>query len=217
MGKPKIPYDYIAIEGNIGAGKTSFAHQLQSDYNCKLILEQFDQNPFLPLFYQDPDRHAFTVEIFFMTERFKQMKSEMQSQDMFTEFVVSDYTFIKTLLFARKNLEEEEFKLFQILYNVISTNLPGPDLLVYFHRNVDILMANIQKRDRSFEKDITEEYLLGVQNAYFEYFRNILSYPILIIDLKDIDFISSPQNYEIVRGLIAQPYKPGVHRISLSV
>ena len=166
---------------------------------------------------KNPDRYAFTVELFFMTERYKQMQEEFQSQDLFNEFILSDYTFIKTLLFARKNLDSEEFKLFQMLYTVLSKNLPKPDLLVYFHRHVDYLMDNIKKRARNIENDISKEYLTSVQDSYFEYFRNILSYPILIVDLKDIDFVEDLENYKIVKGLLAKKYKPGVHRISLSI
>lgn len=216
MSSEGFPYKYIAVEGNIGAGKTSFTQIIKSTHPCKLILEQFDQNPFLPLFYKSPERYAFTVELFFMTERYKQMQEEFKSQGLFTEFIISDYTFIKTLLFARKNLEQEEFKLFQMLYNVLSKNLPTPDLLVYFHRDVDFLMDNISKRNRDFEKDITKEYLLSVQNSYFEYFRNILSFPVLVLDLKDMDFVSKENNFQLLKDLISKKYKPGVHRVSLS-
>jgi deoxyguanosine kinase len=190
---------------------------LRDEYNCRLILEEFDDNPFLPLFYKEPDRFAFTVELFFMTERYKQLQRSLVNQDLFREFTVSDYAFIKTLLFARKNLPEDEYRLFQKMFQVLNQTFPKPDILVYFHRNVDILLKNIHGRGRSYELDITAQYLTQIQNSYFEYFRNILSYPILIIDLNTVDFKSNAEHYEHVKYLISKDYKPGVHRISLVV
>jgi deoxyguanosine kinase len=190
---------------------------MKEEYNCRLILEEFDDNPFLPLFYKEPERFAFTVELFFMTERHKQLQRSLLNQDLFREFTVADYAFVKTLLFARKNLPEDEFRLFQNMFQVLNQSFPKPDILVYFHRNVDILMTNIRGRGRDYEKNITEEYLTKIQNAYFEYFRNILSYPILIIDLNTVDFKQNPEHYKYVKYLIAKDYKPGVHRISLVV
>lgn len=215
--KVQFPYNYICIEGNIGAGKTTFCNMLKDEYNCRLILEEFADNPFLPLFYKDPQRFAFTVELFFMTERHEQMERSLLNQDLFQEFTVADYTFIKTLLFASKNLPNDKFRLFQKMFNVLNQSLPKPDILVYFHRNVDILMQHINKRGRDYEKDITAAYLTQIQNSYFEYFRNILSYPILIIDLNTVDFVSNPNHYEQVKYLISKSYQPGVHRISLVV
>ena len=206
----------MVIEGNIGTGKTTFCQKMAYEYNVSLILEQFNDNPFLPFFYKDPERFAFTVELFFMTERYKQMQKSMQTVDMFHDFYLSDYAFVKTLLFARKNLLEEEFKLFQMLYGIMANNFPKPDLLVYFHRDVDILMQNIKKRGRDIEVDIKVDYLKKVQDSYFEYFRDITSFPVLIIDLKDLDFVQNDEAYNMVLGLIAKEYNPGVHRISLN-
>lgn len=152
-----------------------------------------------------------------MTERHKQLERSLLNQDMFIDFTVADYAFIKTLLFARKNLTDEEFRLFQKLFSVLNQNFPKPDLMVYFHRNVDILLEQIAKRNRPYEKDITPEYLGKIQDAYFEYFRNILSYPVLIIDLNTIDFVANKAHYEHVKYLISKKYQPGVHRISLVV
>lgn len=217
MTKVVFPYNYIAIEGNIGSGKTTFCQMLSKEYNCQLILEEFDDNPFLPYFYKDPDRFAFTVELFFMTERYKQLQQMFKTKDMFTDFVLADYAFVKTLLFARQNLPEEEYRLFQKMFKPLNQTFAQPDLLVYFHRNVDILQENIAKRGRSYEKNITDDYLIRVQNSYFEYFRNILSFPILIIDLSTIDFESNEQNYTQVKYLLSKKYLPGVHRITLVV
>ena len=190
---------------------------LKDEYNCRLILEEFADNPFLPMFYKEPERFAFTVELFFMTERHEQMERNLMNQDLFREFTIADYTFVKTLLFANKNLPPEKFRLFQKMFNVLNHSLPKPDLLVYFHRNVDILLQNIDRRGRDYEKDISAEYLTQIQNGSFEYFRNILSYPILIIDLNTIDFVSNKHHYDQVKYLISKSYQPGVHRISLVV
>jgi deoxyguanosine kinase len=211
-----IPYKYICVEGNIGAGKTSFCQMVKSEHNCKLILEQFADNPFLPLFYKDPQRYAFTVELFFMTERYKQLQAEL-SQELFYDFTISDYTFIKTLLFAKKNLPDNEFVLFQKMYAILAQTFPSPDLLVYFHRDVEKLQHNIAKRGRNYETDISNNYLTGIQHAYFEYFRNVLTIPVLIIDLQNSDFISNRSNYEEILDLFKREYKPGVHRISMGL
>ena len=190
---------------------------LHEEYQCKLILEQFDDNPFLPLFYQDPERHAFTVELFFMTARYKQLEASLKTRDMFSPFILSDYAFIKTLLFASKNLPDNEYRMFQKLFATLNQSFPTPDLMVYFHRSVDVLQHNIRKRGREYEDHIKDEYLYTIQNAYFEYFRNILSYPVLIIDLHDIDFVAHPAYYHDIKYVLSKSYKPGVHRISLVV
>lgn len=209
-----FPYRYICVEGNIGAGKTSFCQKIKSVNNCKLILEQFADNPFLPLFYDDPARYGFTVELFFMTERYKQLEREL-IQDLFYDFTIADYTFIKTLLFAKKTLDEKEFKLFQKMFQVLSHTFPVPELLVYFHRDVHILQKNIAKRGREYELKISNDYLYSIQGSYFDYFRNILTFPVLIIDLKDIDFLNNENNFNEICDLLKKSYNPGVHRVSL--
>jgi len=217
MSKNKIPYSFISIEGNIGSGKTSLVDRLSEELGGKKIMESFADNPFLPLFYQDPDRYAFTVELFFMTERYKQLQNDLTEPDLFNEYIISDFVFIKSLLFARKNLEDEEYKLFQMLFSVMSKNFRNPDLLVYLHREPFVLLENIKTRNRPYEQEIEAEYLLRIQNSYFEYLRNIVSYPVLILDLKQMDFVSNEQNYETIKFLISKDYNPGVHRISLSL
>lgn len=212
-----IPYNYIVIEGNIGSGKTTFCKMMQKVHNCTLILEEFDDNPFLPMFYKNPEKFAFTVELFFMTERHKQMSSTLSMRNMFDDFVLGDYFFLKTLLFARKNLNEEEYRLFQKIFKVLDANFPQPDLVVYFHRDIDVLKKNIEKRGRSYEQDISKQYLQQVQESYFDYFRNVLSYPVLILDLKDINFEQNEKYFDFLHSLLAKKYTPGVHRISLNV
>ncbi|HRQ28650.1 MAG TPA: deoxynucleoside kinase, partial [Saprospiraceae bacterium] len=148
----------------------------------------------------------------------KQMERNLISQrDLFSPFTLSDYTFVKTLIFARKNLKSEEYRLFQQLFQTLQNNFPNPDLLVYLHRNVDILLQNIKKRGREYEVYITREYLYNIQDSYFDYFRNIVSFPVLIIDIDDLDFLSEKKYYDVIKSLIAKKYNPGVHRVSLHV
>ena len=210
-----FPYQYICIEGNIGAGKTSLCGLLQKEYNCRLILEQFSDNPFLPYFYEEPDRYAFTVELFFMTERHKQLQQYLVNRDLFFDFTVSDYNFWKTLIFARINLQIEEYRLFQRLFHILNSNFPTPDLLVFLHRSPEKLLDNIRKRDRSYEKWITKVYLQKIQDSYFEFFKSQLQFPILILDVENLDFVHNPEHYLEVKKLIHKEYLPGTHRISL--
>ena len=179
-----------------------------------MILEEFADNPFLPMFYEDRERWAFTVELFFMTERYKQLQKEL-TLDLFTEFTIADYTFIKTLLFAKQNLKEDEFRMFQKMFVVLAQNFPTPDLMIYFHRSTNELQQNIKVRGRKYETYIEDQYLLNVQNSYFEYFRNVQDFPVVIIDVSDIDFVNNRRHYEEVKSLLKRKYLPGVHRISM--
>src|SRR6185503_548784 len=164
-------YRFITIEGNIGAGKTSLAKMLANDFSGKLILEQFADNPFLPHFYKNPKQYAFPLELFFLAERYQQLNDEAASPDLFNSFVVTDYLFAKSHLFASINLEEEEMKLFKRLAMIMQSSLPDPELLVYLHSPVKKLMENISIRGRSYEKDISEDYLQRIQDAYFDFFK----------------------------------------------
>jgi deoxyguanosine kinase len=211
-----FPYNFIAIEGNIGAGKTTFCELLAQDMNCRLILEQFTDNPFLPLFYDQPERYAFPVELFFMTERHKQLQEAFAAgADLFTPLSIADYFFIKTLLFAKNNLNDEEFRLFQRLFEVLNSTFPKPELLVYLHRSVDDLLKNIHKRGRSYESDMTPEYLTNIQNVYFEYFRTETQLPIVIVDVEGVDFVQNGDSYLALKEILMQKHPVGVHRFKL--
>ncbi|MFT5647286.1 MAG: deoxyguanosine kinase [Aureispira sp.] len=208
--------NYIVIEGNIGAGKTSLSKLLSDDLNARLILEEFSDNPFLPLFYKNPDRYAFPVELFFMTERHKQLQDLLLKGNLFQEYVVSDYIFSKTLLFAGQNLVDEELRLFQRLFHTLNASFPKPHLLVYLHRSVDDLLSNISKRGRDYEQDISAAYLLKIQQAYFDFFRmteNDLS--ILILNVEGLDFINNTEHYELVIEQLEKKYPKGLHHWSL--
>lgn len=208
-------YNYIVIEGNIGAGKTSLATMIANQFNAKLILEQFEENSFLPKFYKEPDKYAFPLELSFLAERYQQLKAQLISQDLFKSFVIADYFIDKSLIFAQKNLPEDEYSLYSKLFNIINPTLPKPELLVYLYVNIDRLKSNIKHRGRSYEQDIKAEYLEKIQAGYFEYIKHIPESRILIIDINTIDFVNNAADYQILLDLIFKEYSKGIHRISL--
>ena len=209
-----MQYNFICIEGNIGVGKTTLAKKISKDSNARLILEEFTNNPFLPNFYKEPEKYAFPLELFFMAERYKQLKG-VKEQEIFSAFTVSDYFFIKSRLFAQNNLSSDELILFYRLFDIMLSSLPKPDLLIYLHTNIKSLQANIKKRDRSYERDITDEYLLKIQEKYFDFFKKQKDFPVLIIDIIDADFIKDNATYRKIISTIKQPYSLGVHQIDL--
>jgi deoxyadenosine/deoxycytidine kinase len=210
-----FPHNFIAIEGNIGAGKTTLCKMLEEDSGCRLILEQFTDNPFLPYFYENPERYAFPVELFFMTERHKQLQELLPQRELFPELVVSDYFFVKTLLFAKNNLSGDEYRLFQRLFHTLFTTSPKPDLLVYLHRSVDDLVANIHKRGREIERSIQPAYLQSLQDSYFSYFKAEKDIPILILEITGTDFCEDRSLYEKITGLLRRSYSKGVYRATV--
>jgi len=208
-------YNYIAIEGNIGAGKTSLATMISEQFNGKLILEQFEDNSFLPKFYKEPDKYAFPLEMSFLAERYQQLKDQLTKQDLFKTFTISDYLFIKSLIFAKNNLQADEFALFSTMFTIIDEFLPKPDLLVYLYLNVSMLQRNIRNRGRSYEQEIQDTYLEDIQNGYFEYIRKMNNMRVLIIDTNNIDFVENAGDYESILSLIDNDYSPGIHRFTL--
>lgn len=210
-----FPYSYVAVEGNIGAGKTTFCQLLADTTGCSLVLEQFTDNPFLPFFYEQPERYAFPVELFFMTERHKQLQEHFSRPDLFRRFTAADYFFVKTLLFARNNLHEEEFRLFQRLYGVLNNTFPRPDLLLYLHRPVDVLLRQIRRRGRPMESGITGAYLESIQNAYFDYFKATTDQRILVVDLQDADFRENAGLFSQCTDLLAGEYPSTVQYLTL--
>ncbi len=210
-----VPYAFIAIEGNIGAGKTTLAQLLAQRLGASLVLEQFTDNPFLPYFYEHPERYAFPVELFFMTERHKQLSEHFAQPDLFRSTTVADYFFLKTLLFARNNLNEEEFRLFQRLFSVLNAHFPKPDLLLYLHRPIPVLQKNIQSRGRYIERSIPDTYLYALQSAYLEYFKQESEMPIVLLDLHEVDFVSDTSALENIMAILAQRHRPGLQYISL--
>jgi deoxyguanosine kinase len=207
-------YHYIAIEGNIGAGKTTLAHLLSKHFNARLILEQFADNPFLAKFYENPKQNAFPLELFFMAERYKQLKELVFTKDMFQSITISDYLFTKCLLFAKVNLPEEEFRLYQKLFDIIYQQLIQPDIVVYLHSSVNRLQQNIKKRNRSYEQSIPDEYLFNIQQAYTNYIKqhNIKT---LFIDASNADFLGNEKHFRVILDALNKDYDNGQHYFSL--
>lgn len=208
-----IPYGYVSIEGNIGAGKTSLATRMAEQHDARLVLEEFAENPFLEHFYKQPDRYAFPVELSFLAERFSQLKEELTNRNLFQSVVMSDYFINKSYIFARANLEPEEFGLFMQLFKIVETNLPKPDLLVYLYLPEDHLVANIRKRGRPYEQDIAVEYLRSIEKSYFTFMRQHKKMRTLIIDTSEVDFVNNDADFARMNALITAPWKPGMHRV----
>lgn len=206
-------YDYIAIEGTIGAGKTSLAGMLSAEFNARLILEQFEDNDFLPKFYKDPSKYAFPLELSFLASRFQQLKNELSVNDLFKSFTISDYFINKSLIFARQTLQDDEYALYAKLFNIINLSLPKPDLLVYLYLSVDRLKSNIIKRGRPYEQDIEHSYLSKIQGGYFDYIRQQSDSRILIIDTNEIDFVNNADHYQLIKSIILTERQPGIHTI----
>ena len=210
-------YNYISIEGTIGAGKTTLATRIANDFNGKLVLEEFeaDKNPFLPKFYKEPDKYAFQLEMTFLALRFQQLKDKLSNLDLFHDFIISDYYVAKSLIFSRNNLQEDEYDLFSRFYNIIFSNIPKPELMVYLYLDVDHLQYNIRKRGRTYEQDISNEYLESVQQGYFDFIRQQQNdMRILVLDTNRMDFVASEEDYRQIIEAISQPYDIGVHRIT---
>ncbi len=188
-------FRYIAIEGNIGAGKTSLATQMASDFNAKLVLERFKENPFLPKFYKEPDRFAFPLEMSFLADRYQQLLDDLTQYDLFKENVIGDYDGYKSLIFAKITLQEEEFTLYKKLFNLMHKELPSPDRYVYLYQNTERLLENIKNRGRDFEQEIEAEYLQKINEGYMEFIRNQQSDNIKIIDISALDFVNNRADY----------------------
>jgi deoxyadenosine/deoxycytidine kinase len=208
-------HNYIAIEGNIGAGKTSLSTMIAEQFNGKLILEQFEDNSFLPKFYKEPDKYAFPLEMSFLAERYQQLKDQLTKQDLFKTFTISDYLFNKSLIFAKNNLQADEFALFSRMFTIIDEFLPKPDLLIYLYLDVSNLQQNIKSRGRSYEQDIKDSYLENIQNGYFNHIKKMNTLKVLVIDTNNIDFVNQPKDYEAILALIDNDYSQGIHRFTL--
>lgn len=209
-------YNYIVIEGNIGAGKTTLASMIAGEFNAKLILERFADNPFLPKFYADPERYSFPLELSFLADRYKQLKEELMVQDLFKQFTVTDYYFSKSLIFAAATLTGDEYKLYRQIFNIIYGMLPKPDLYVYLHLDTSRLIRNIKKRGRSYEEPITEEYLKKIQDNYFLFFRQNPDNRYVIIDINNIDFVESREHYsEIIDIIFNREHQAGMNKVLL--
>jgi len=207
-------YRLVVIEGNIGAGKTSLANRISADYKSHLILERFADNAFLPKFYQDPDRYAFPLEMSFLADRYTQLKRELIDPDIFAPFIVADYYFMKSLIFAGNTLNGDEYKLYSQLFHIMYSSLPKPDLYVYLHQDPENLLINIWNRGREYESAITADYLKKIQTGYFDFFRQEPNMRILVVDTREIDFVNNQEDYFTLLGTIFQnDYPIGITRV----
>jgi deoxyadenosine/deoxycytidine kinase len=209
-----MKHQFITVEGNIGAGKTTLTNLLAKHYNARIILEEFAENPFLTKFYESPAQYAFPVELFFMAERYKQLKDTLHTKDLFQSVTISDYLFTKCLLFAKVNLPEEEFHLYQKLFDIIHQQISFPDILIYLHAPVNKLQANIKKRNRSYEQSIPDAYLFNLQETYTNYIKqhNIKT---IFIDASNADFIGNEKHLQVVIDALEKDFETGQHYFSL--
>jgi deoxyadenosine/deoxycytidine kinase len=178
-----------------------------------LVLEEFAENTFLPKFYENPERYAFPVELSFLSERFSQLKRELNTTDLFSPNIISDYFISKCQIFAKNNLNRDEYDLFMKMYEIVEASCPKPDLMVYLYLDVEDLQYNIRKRGRAYEQSITDDYLQNIQNQYLEYIRQHSEMRVLVIHTKGLDFVSNPTDYKLLRDLILEPRDCGVHRL----
>ena len=209
-----MKYNFVTIEGNIGAGKTTLAHLLSKHFNARLILEEFADNPFLPKFYEDPAQYAFPLELFFMAERYKQLKDLLQTKDMFQNITISDYLFTKCLLFAKVNLPEEEFRLYQKLFDIINPQIIQPDLVIYLHTPVKKLQENIRKRNRNYEQSIPNDYLFTLQETYTQYIKQHYI-KTLYVDAGNADFLGNEEHLKTIINALDKEYEDGQHYLTL--
>ncbi|WP_299777022.1 2-amino-4-hydroxy-6-hydroxymethyldihydropteridine diphosphokinase [uncultured Formosa sp.] len=194
--------NFIAIEGNIGAGKTSLATKMSEDFNAKLVLERFADNPFLPKFYDDAMRYAFPLEMSFLADRYQQISDDLSQLDLFKDFIVSDYDVFKSLIFSRITLQEDEFKLYRKLFYIMYKEIAKPDLYIYLYQNTERLQQNIKKRGRDYEQQIEDDYLNKINLGYLEFLKNQTELKVKIIDISDMDFVANRADYLNILKLI---------------
>ena len=207
---------FLVIEGNIGAGKTTLSKKFAEEYNAKLVLEQFADNPFLPKFYDDQERYSFPLELSFLADRYSQIKKQVLNLDLFHSFLVSDYYFAKSAIFAQNTLKDDEYHLFRQIFDIIFESMPKPDLYVYLHSDTNRLLNNIEKRGRNYEQNIEPGYREKIQKGYFNFFKQTKTFPILIIDINNIDFVNNPDHYQLLKDAVFKSdYKLGINRLIL--
>ena len=191
-------FNYIAVEGNIGAGKTTLVSKIAEDFNAKTVLERFADNPFLPKFYKDQNRYAFPLEMSFLADRYQQISDDLAQFDLFKDFIVADYHIFKSLIFAKVTLAEDEYRLYKTLFDIIYKEMPKPDLYIYLYQNTDRLLQNIKRRGRSYEQEIPASYLEKINNGYLDYIKTQKDLNVLIIDVSERDFVKNQEDYIFV-------------------
>lgn len=212
----KVKYNYVVIEGNIGAGKTTLASRIAEQFNARLVLEHFADNPFLPKFYDEPEKYSFPLELSFLASRYKQLKEELVPQDLFKAFTVADYYFMKSLVFASSTLQGDEYNLYRQIFYIIYGSLPKPDIFVYLHLSPERLIRNIEKRGRNYEQNITKEYLQKIQESYFSFFRQNPDNKYVVIDVNNVDFVANESDYgKIIENVFCREYPIGLNKVIL--
>lgn len=191
-------FNYVALEGNIGAGKTTLATKIAEDFNAKTVLERFADNPFLPKFYEDQNRYAFPLEMSFLADRYQQLSDDLAQFDLFKDFIVADYHIFKSLIFAKITLVDDEYRLYRNLFDIVYREMPKPDLYIYLYQNSDHLLQNIKKRGRSYEQKIPADYLDKINSGYLDYIKSQTNLNVLIIDVSDKDFVKNQDDYLFV-------------------
>ena len=207
------PYAYIAIEGNIGAGKTTFTELVAKQYGYELILERFEENPFLERFYEDPKSHAFSVELAFVADRFKQLREALGSRNLFRQQILADYSFAKSLIFAKANLPQSEFVLFRTMFRLMEAQVPQPEVIAILNPGIEKVKNQIVERGRSYEQDMPEGYLERVWSGYEEHYKFHRGSRVLWIDTSDLDFVKNNEDFEKLLTCILAPRKPGVYHV----
>ena len=197
-------YNYIAIEGNIGAGKTSLVKMISEDFNAKLVLERFADNPFLPKFYEDKERYAFPLEMSFLADRYQQLSDDLAQFDLFKNFIISDYYIFKSLIFAQVTLSKDEYLLYRKMFNLIYKEITKPDLYVYLYQNTDRLLENIKKRGRTFEQNIEADYLKKIHDGYQGFITTQNDLNLLTIDVSELDFVNNKADYKYIINTIKE-------------
>ena len=208
-------YASLAIEGGIGAGKTTFASWLSKDLDAELMLERFEENPFLEKFYDNPDAHAFSVELSFLADRYKQMQGAIKSRNLFKQRLVSDYSFAKSLIFAKVNLPKAEFKLFNTMFQMMAAQLPQPEVVAILDPGRTRQEAQIVQRGRDYEQNLPEGYLDRVAKGYASHYKHHRGSRVLWVDTSALDFVARPEQLTVLRDAILTPRKPGVHRVTV--
>lgn len=212
----KIRYNYVVIEGNIGAGKTTLATRIAGQFNGQLVLERFADNPFLPKFYNEPEKYSFPLELSFLASRYKQLKEELVPQDLFKSFTVADYYFTKSLVFAASTLDGDEYNLYRQIFYIIYGSLPKPDIFIYLHLSPSRLIQNIERRGRQYEKKISVEYLQKIQESYFSFFRQNPDNKYVIIDVNNLDFVADENHYnKIIDVIFNMDFPAGLNKVIL--
>ena len=206
-------YEYVVIEGNIGSGKTTLTKMLAERWNSRIMLEEFKDNPFLPKFYENPKQHGFALELSFLAERYHQKRDELNRTDLFKPGIICDYSFAKSLVFARINLDPDEFELYQNLFSIIHGRLPKPDLLLFLYCSPEKSLRQIKKRGRDYEQEISTEYLDNINRGYLEFFKQQKGTKIVVLDTNQLDFVKSPSDLDKILSVFDQDFEAGIQII----